>query len=578
VTARAAARVMWRHYGGSPLHLLALVAAFALAGYAASAVAAAGQWRGFAVWFAVAIVGHDLLLFPLYSLADLSLRRLLPGGPGRGGRTARAGAAGGRAGPGRVAAGPAVLNYVRVPGAFSLLVLLVWFPLILGLSAGPYHRASGLSAAPYLGRWLGVTGVMFAVSAACYAVALRRRRPPRVAAGRGQCDHEDMASVRFRPRRLLRRWRWSAVVAGAAVLCAIPGVVAAFPVPASPLSAAALRARIMASARLPYSGYVESTADLGLPQLPDLQDVSSLADGVTEQYAWYRSPAHWRADTLTSGGENDVYQVGATTYLWNFSLNLLTQIIGPAAVRLPRAADLLPPALAVRLLGLASRADRLRRLPSRRIAGVDAAGLQLRPASAATTVGAIDVWADPRSGLPVEVRVYARGGVKPVLDTVFLQVSQHMPALATVVPHPSGAVDIATASLSSLNRLLDGGRRHPWPPELGGLRLQPVTGGLSAVGFYGTGYGRLALLNLPGRTGRQAVSAAASAGAGGLAVTGGTEIIVATPLLTVDLATADRFGGITFLLAGSVTPKVLEAAAGDLLGIIASFRPMRGHR
>jgi hypothetical protein len=66
------------------------------------------------------------------------------------------------------------VNYLRVPAAFSLLVLIVWFPLILGLSAGTYHRASGLSASPYLGRWLALTGAMFAGSAACYAWALRR--------------------------------------------------------------------------------------------------------------------------------------------------------------------------------------------------------------------------------------------------------------------------------------------------------------------------------------------------------------------------------------------------------------------
>ena len=71
---------MRRWYGANPLHLLALLAAFALAGYAVHAVMAAGQWTGFAEWFAVAIIGHDLLLFPLYSLADLSLRHLLPGG------------------------------------------------------------------------------------------------------------------------------------------------------------------------------------------------------------------------------------------------------------------------------------------------------------------------------------------------------------------------------------------------------------------------------------------------------------------------------------------------------------------
>jgi hypothetical protein len=171
---RAAARWLRRWYGDSPLHLLALLASFALAGYAVLAVVAAQQWRGFAVWFAVAIIGHDLLLFPLYSLADLSVRRLLPRRASRPGGT-------GPAAAGRAV--PPVVNYLRVPAAFSLLVLLVWFPLILGLSAGTYHRASGLSASPYLGRWLAVTGALFAGSAACYAVALRRagRRAGRAA-------------------------------------------------------------------------------------------------------------------------------------------------------------------------------------------------------------------------------------------------------------------------------------------------------------------------------------------------------------------------------------------------------------
>ena len=158
-----------RHwYGAHPLHLLALLAAFALAGYAVRAVIAAGQIRGFAIWFAVAIVGHDLLLFPLYSLADLSVQRLLPWGAGRR-RSSRPAATA----PGTVA-GPPVLNYVRIPVAFSLLLLLAFFPLILGLSEPEYHRASGLTTQPYLWRWLAVTGVLFAASAVIYALRCRR--------------------------------------------------------------------------------------------------------------------------------------------------------------------------------------------------------------------------------------------------------------------------------------------------------------------------------------------------------------------------------------------------------------------
>jgi hypothetical protein len=147
-----------RRWYGAPLrHLLALVASFALAGYAIYAVAAAGQWRGFALWFGAAIVAHDLLLFPAYSSADRMLRQFLRG------RQASA-----------APAAPPVLNYLRVPAAFSLLLLLVWFPLILGLSSDRYQRASGLSASPYLWRWLAVTGTAFAVSAVWYTVSMRR--------------------------------------------------------------------------------------------------------------------------------------------------------------------------------------------------------------------------------------------------------------------------------------------------------------------------------------------------------------------------------------------------------------------
>jgi hypothetical protein len=183
-----------RHwYGANPLHLLALIAAFALAGYAVRAVIEAGQFRGFAIWFGVAIVGHDLLLFPLYSLADLSVQRLLPWGASRR-RSSRQGAAA----PGEVP-GPPVINYMRIPAAFSLLLLLVFFPLILGLSEPEYHRASGLTTHPYLWRWLAVTGVLFAGSAIIYALRWRRlqarARRQQAAAARARKQQAALASL-----------------------------------------------------------------------------------------------------------------------------------------------------------------------------------------------------------------------------------------------------------------------------------------------------------------------------------------------------------------------------------------------
>lgn len=368
------------------------------------------------------------------------------------------------------------------------------------------------------------------------------------------------------------RWRWLLVAAGTGLLCAVPAIVAALPVPGSPVTATALQARILASATVSYQGYSESTADLGLPVLPDLQDVSRLLDGTTDQYVWYRSAAHWRAATLTTAGEDDSYQICRRTVLWNHAYNLLTRVTGSQQVRLPRAADLVPPALSRRLLRLAGSAGRLSRLPSLRVAGVAAAGLRLTPASPVTSVAAIDIWADPATGLPVEVQVFARGTGHAVLVSKFLQLSYHRPAPAVLVPHPAAGVHQTTARLSALNGILNGGRRHPWPHQLGGLTLSATPGGPAGVAFYGTGLGRLALLPLPGRTGARVLDAAISAGAATVRLPDGSGVLVRTPLLTVVLATSDRLGGITFLLAGPVTAKVLQRAASDLLTLIEAAR------
>ncbi|MET9080352.1 hypothetical protein ABZX77_00395 [Streptomyces sp. NPDC004237] len=142
---------------GSPLQLLLLACSFALAAYAGVRLLA-DDWLGVALWVVGAALLHDLVLLPLYSLADRALVRGL-------------GAAGRREST----------TYVRVPAALSALLLLVWFPLISGAVAGHYRSATGLSPDGYLTRWLLITAVLFGGSALLLARRLRRaakRRPP----------------------------------------------------------------------------------------------------------------------------------------------------------------------------------------------------------------------------------------------------------------------------------------------------------------------------------------------------------------------------------------------------------------
>lgn len=151
-----------RWYGAGPLHLLALICAFAVAGYAAVRLFAQ-QPIGVAVWLVGAAVAHDLILFPLYAIADRSARAVL------------------RRRATDVSTVPWI-NFLRVPTVLSGLLLIVWFPLILRLATG-FEAATGLSQDVYLGRWLAITAVLYGAAALAFALAVRRRRRAAATAG-----------------------------------------------------------------------------------------------------------------------------------------------------------------------------------------------------------------------------------------------------------------------------------------------------------------------------------------------------------------------------------------------------------
>jgi hypothetical protein len=141
-------------YGARPLHLLVLIACFALAGYAGSLLLGDPALLTVLVWFIGAAVVHDLVLFPLYALADRTLTGALR-------RLPRP----------RVP----VVNHIRVPALGAGLTLLVFLPGIIRQGGATHLAATGLDQQPYLGRWLWLVAAMVALSALVYVVRLFRR-------------------------------------------------------------------------------------------------------------------------------------------------------------------------------------------------------------------------------------------------------------------------------------------------------------------------------------------------------------------------------------------------------------------
>lgn len=147
-------RSLRERYGDGPLHLIAAIASLAVAAYAFLEIARHPGPISFAVFFAGAIVAHDLIAFPLYS----ALNRL----------AGRAGAVAGLEG--------SRINYLRVPVLLSAFAFIVWFPLILGLDDERYVADTGHARGAYLERWLLLTAALFVGAGVVYAIRRRRAR------------------------------------------------------------------------------------------------------------------------------------------------------------------------------------------------------------------------------------------------------------------------------------------------------------------------------------------------------------------------------------------------------------------
>ena len=350
--------------------------------------------------------------------------------------------------------------------------------------------------------------------------------------------------------------RWSAVVAGAALLLAAPWAVRALPVDDPGTSATELLTQVRRAQDSPYSGYVESRGALQLPVGDRFTDVGALFGERTRMRVWWRDEHAWRVDELLAAGEVDLVGDERGTTRWRYEQDDVERSPHPA-VRLPRTADLLPPAVA-RLLLEDVDADDVERIAARRVAGVDAPGLRLVPGTSQSSIAHVDLWADPGSGLVLRVDVVARGDDEPAFTSQFLDFSSRRPPTDRVrfEPPPGAALtydnvlDIADAA-NQYSPFLP-------PDDVAGLRRSPAPE-VRGVGVYGSGLTRLLAVPLLEREAQPlreqlAVAPGAQQHRGGVIVTTG-------PLRVMLTGEEDDSG---WLVAGTVTRPTVVQAARDL--------------
>jgi hypothetical protein len=369
-------------------------------------------------------------------------------------------------------------------------------------------------------------------------------------------------------RRDARR-RWAVVAASVAVLCALPVAVSAWPVRTVRMDPGELRDLVQRSAGRPYEGYAESVGTLGLPELPRFGQVAALLSGNTRMRAWYAARDRWRVDVVETGQERGVYRTPDQVVSWDYGANQLSVVelgqvgvvvyarpgvapedrftfeVGEPAARLPRGADLLPPDLARRLLDLAG-GDPVTAIAGRRVAGVDAAGLRITTGAPQSTIGHIDLWADPVTGLPLQIEVTARNAERPILVTRFLDVRMSTPSEEVLTPpQPRDGLSVATADPGDTFDIFGRDPGGRLPDVIGGLRRweepdeersdgadRRVVVRFTPGVVYGEGLTRIAVVTLNRRLGNDVLRAARGWGTP-VTLPDVAAVLIAAPLLSV---------------------------------------------
>ena len=258
--------------------------------------------------------------------------------------------------------------------------------------------------------------------------------------------------------RLSRNARWAVpavavVVVGSAIAASAITVAQAAPdLPAK--TPAQLLADIASTQKVPpLTGTVVETTSLGLPQLPDLGNATSLASLLTGSHTikvYWQDAKHFRLAMPNTMAETDLIRDGSTGWLWESTGNTVTKFSlagkAPAGARVHQKAarvlknlpPLTPQQAANQALQAVGKTTVVSVESNLTVAGEAAYQLVLAPKDSRSTIGSVRIAIDGKTSVPLRVQVFAKGSATPGVQVGYTQISYVAPAPAnfTFTPPP----------------------------------------------------------------------------------------------------------------------------------------------
>jgi hypothetical protein len=382
--------------------------------------------------------------------------------------------------------------------------------------------------------------------------------------------------------KLSRRARWAVpatavVVIGTAV--AVSQITIAQAAPALPArTPAQLLAQVNSDAKLPpLTGTVVETTSLGLPQLPQAADPTSLSSLITGSHTvniYYEDATHYRVQVPQTMSEMDAIRDGNTLWYWDSTQNAVTEYTytgtsnpasNPASKKdhVQTGPVLTPQQAANEVLQAVGKTTTLSVQSNVMVAGEPAYQLVLAPKDKRSLVGQVVIAIDGKYGVPLRVQVFAKGATSPAFQVGFTQIAFVTPAPANLqfTPPPG-------AKVTKVNVVSDPGKKATGT----GSANNDTTG----FGVFGSGWLTVAEIPRSDLSNQQGTSGNSI----GMGAFGGESqavlhalMIAAKPvhgpwgsgtLLTTSLMSMLMTNGEVYI--GAVEPSVLYAAVGHTSG------------
>jgi outer membrane lipoprotein-sorting protein len=247
------------------------------------------------------------------------------------------------------------------------------------------------------------------------------------------------------------------VVAGSVIAgLQIPAAEASPSLPAR--TPAQLLAEISQDAKLPpLTGTVVETTSLGLPQLPDASNTSSLSSLLTGSHTvkvYYQDPQHFRLSLQQPMSETDVIRSGNTLWQWESRNNSVTEYAAPAhAAKHAKPAMsgpvLTPQQAANEVLQAVGKTTLVSVQPNVMVANEPAYQLVLAPKDHRSLIGRVVIAVDAKYGVPLRVQVFAKGGSSPAFQVGYQYLSFTAPAPANLAFTPPPGAKVEKVNLGS---------------------------------------------------------------------------------------------------------------------------------